>query len=162
MRQILERIDVMPNQVLLEATIAEVRLTDELSMGLRWFFQMGNHQLKLTDSAVGAVSCPVVAPGFFLVLQHPQRAGGVERAEHHHGRQYRILAQHHGRRQEDRDPADRRPGADHDAVGGERADARRPGRELGRLQTRASFSTSRRASTNGRVLLDIEQEVTVQ
>jgi hypothetical protein len=30
MRQILERLDVMPNQVLLEATIAEVRLTDDL------------------------------------------------------------------------------------------------------------------------------------
>jgi general secretion pathway protein D len=68
-RQILERIDVMPNQVLLEATIAEVRLTDELSMGLRWFFQMGNHQLKLTDSSVGAVL--PVAPGFSSFFSTP-------------------------------------------------------------------------------------------
>ena len=68
-RQILERIDVMPNQVLLEATIAEVRLTDELNMGLRWFFQMGNHQLKLTDSTAGAVL--PVAPGFSSFFNTP-------------------------------------------------------------------------------------------
>lgn len=68
-RQILERIDVMPNQVLLEATIAEVRLTDDLSMGLRWFFQMGNHQLKLTDSTAGAVL--PIAPGFSSFFSTP-------------------------------------------------------------------------------------------
>ena len=44
-----------PNQVLLEATIAEVRLKDDLKMGVRWFFQAGNHQLKFTDSLAGAV-----------------------------------------------------------------------------------------------------------
>ena len=55
MSHILERIDVPPNQVLLEATIAEVRLNDDLKMGVRWFFQTGNHQLKLTDVATGAV-----------------------------------------------------------------------------------------------------------
>ena len=55
MSHILERIDVPPNQVLLEATIAEVRLNDDLKMGVRWFFQTGNHQLKLTDLPTGAV-----------------------------------------------------------------------------------------------------------
>jgi general secretion pathway protein D len=62
MRRILERIDVQPNQVLLEATIAEVRLNDNLKFGLRWFFQMGNHQLRLTDSALGAIT--PTFPGF--------------------------------------------------------------------------------------------------
>lgn len=55
LRQILEQVDVSPNQVLLEATIAEVRLNDDLKMGVRWFFQTGNHQLKLTDNVLGAV-----------------------------------------------------------------------------------------------------------
>jgi general secretion pathway protein D len=49
MRRILEQIDLLPNQVLLEATIAEVRLTDQLTMGLRWFLQSGNFQFRFTD-----------------------------------------------------------------------------------------------------------------
>jgi general secretion pathway protein D len=69
LRQILDQIDVSPNQVLLEATIAEVRLNDDLKMGVRWFFQMGNHQLKLTDSTLGAVT--PVFPGFSHFLNTP-------------------------------------------------------------------------------------------
>jgi general secretion pathway protein D len=55
-RQILDRIDVAPNQVFLEATIAEVRLNDELKMGVRWFFHSGRHAFRFTDLASGAVS----------------------------------------------------------------------------------------------------------
>jgi general secretion pathway protein D len=55
-RQILERIDVAPSQVFLEATIAEVRLNDDLKMGVRWFFQTGNNQFKFTDLTSGAVA----------------------------------------------------------------------------------------------------------
>jgi general secretion pathway protein D len=55
-QRILERLDIAPNQILLEATIAEVQLKDELKMGVRWFFQMGNHKLTLTDSSAGAVT----------------------------------------------------------------------------------------------------------
>jgi general secretion pathway protein D len=38
-------------------------------MGVRWFFQMGNHQLKLTDSAVGSVN--PVFPGFSHFFSTP-------------------------------------------------------------------------------------------
>tara|TARA_R110000868_G_scaffold13892_1_gene64611 strand:+ start:61440 stop:63365 length:1926 start_codon:yes stop_codon:yes gene_type:complete len=41
-REILDlvgRMDVMPPQVLIEATIAEVRLNDSLSFGVRWYFE---------------------------------------------------------------------------------------------------------------------------
>lgn len=69
LRQILDQIDVSPNQVLLEATIAEVRLNDDLKMGVRWFFQMGNHQLKLTDSVLGAVT--PTFPGFSHFFSTP-------------------------------------------------------------------------------------------
>lgn len=65
-RQILSRIDVAPNQVLLEATIAEVTLNDNLRFGLRWFFQSEKNQVKLTDSALGLVS--PVARGFSYFL----------------------------------------------------------------------------------------------
>jgi general secretion pathway protein D len=67
--QILERIDVAPNQILLEATIAEVQLKDELKMGVRWFFQAGNNQLTLTDSLTGAVT--PTFPGFSNFFSTP-------------------------------------------------------------------------------------------
>jgi general secretion pathway protein D len=69
LHQILDRIDVAPNQVLLEATIAEVRLNDDLKMGVRWFFQAGNHQLKFTDSPLGALGATF--PGFSNFYQVP-------------------------------------------------------------------------------------------
>jgi len=74
MRRILEQIDVQPNQVLLEATIAEVTLNDQLTMGVRWFLQTGNFQFRFTD--LGATTAtnintniattvpPVVTPAF--------------------------------------------------------------------------------------------------
>jgi general secretion pathway protein D len=37
-RQVLQQVDVLPEQVLLEATIAEVTLNDDLKFGMRWFF----------------------------------------------------------------------------------------------------------------------------
>jgi general secretion pathway protein D len=68
--QILERIDVPPHQVLLEATIAEVQLKDELKMGVRWFFQTGNHQLKLTDDSLAGAVVPTF-PGFSNFFSTP-------------------------------------------------------------------------------------------
>jgi len=59
---ILDRIDTLPDQVLLEATIAEVTLNDELQLGLRWFFEKGKSQFKLTDSVIGAIA--PTFPGF--------------------------------------------------------------------------------------------------
>jgi general secretion pathway protein D len=74
MRRILEQIDVQPNQVLLEATIAEVTLNDQLTMGVRWFLQTGNFQFRFTDlgpvatNGNGATTpssiIPPVVPGF--------------------------------------------------------------------------------------------------
>jgi general secretion pathway protein D len=61
MRRILEQIDVQPNQVLLEATIAEVALTDQLAMGVRWFLQTGNFQFRFTD--LGANTTPGTTTG---------------------------------------------------------------------------------------------------
>src|SRR5262245_57816029 len=64
MRRILEQIDVQPNQVLLEATIAEVALNDQLTMGLRWFLQTGNFQFRFTDSLAATPNnaVPNIAP----------------------------------------------------------------------------------------------------
>jgi general secretion pathway protein D len=51
----LRRLDVVPLQVMLEATIAEVSLQDDLRYGLQWFFSSGNFAAAFTDLAGGIV-----------------------------------------------------------------------------------------------------------
>lgn len=60
--KILKQLDVMPTQILIEAVIAEVTLTDQLKFGLRWFFENGNFGVGLSDLANGGVSASF--PGF--------------------------------------------------------------------------------------------------
>ena len=58
----IRELDVQPVQVLLEATIAEVTLRDELSYGIQWFFQNGSGSVTLSELATGAVEQSF--PGF--------------------------------------------------------------------------------------------------
>lgn len=60
--KILHQLDVMPIQVMLEATIAEVTLNDELKFGLRWYLEEANSGYTLTDLANGAIEASF--PGF--------------------------------------------------------------------------------------------------
>ena len=64
--KVISALDVMPNQVLIEATIAEVSLNDELKLGVRWFLERKNANYTFTDAATGAVSS--VFPGFSYAL----------------------------------------------------------------------------------------------
>jgi general secretion pathway protein D len=64
--QAMQRLDVAPLQVLIEATIAEVTLNNTLQYGLQWFFRVGNSNFTLSTLASGAVS--PVFPGFNYVL----------------------------------------------------------------------------------------------
>lgn len=57
----LRRLDVMPLQVLVEATIVEVTLTDELSYGLQWFF---DHTVEGKGQGVGELFPLPVVPSF--------------------------------------------------------------------------------------------------
>ncbi|MDZ4842777.1 MAG: type II secretion system secretin GspD [Hyphomicrobium aestuarii] len=68
-KAVIAQLDVAPAQVLLEATIAEVTLNDNLRFGLRWFFQNGNNRASLTDLATGAVTSRF--PGFSYFLNTP-------------------------------------------------------------------------------------------
>jgi general secretion pathway protein D len=55
----LKRLDVVPLQVLIEATIAEVTLNDNLQYGLQWFFSHASNSLQLlnnTNSSGGTVT----------------------------------------------------------------------------------------------------------
>jgi general secretion pathway protein D len=60
------RLDAMANQVFLEATIAEVTLTDSLSYGLTWFFQSGEFNTTFSDASNGAVASQF--PGFSVLF----------------------------------------------------------------------------------------------
>ena len=63
---VLRRLDVPTTEIMLEGTIAEVTLTDELKFGLKWFFEKGNHRLTFTDAASGVVASSF--PGFSYFL----------------------------------------------------------------------------------------------
>jgi len=74
----LRRLDVAPTQVLIEASIVEVTLSDELKYGLQWYFQnslrggwTGQGQLSSTDT--GTISN--TGQGFFYSAINP--AGSV-------------------------------------------------------------------------------------
>jgi general secretion pathway protein D len=62
----LRRLDIVPLQVLIEATIAEVTLDDELRYGLQWFFQQGDVSGTFSNLGTGAVASQF--PGFSLLF----------------------------------------------------------------------------------------------
>ena len=49
--RVIETLDVLPNQVFIEATIAEVTLNDNLQFGVEWFFQRGKSSAALSNAA---------------------------------------------------------------------------------------------------------------
>ncbi len=57
-----KKLDVVPRQVLIEMTIAEVTLTDEYQYGLEWYFSSRGHQGGQLDT--GAAGIAQLAPGF--------------------------------------------------------------------------------------------------
>jgi general secretion pathway protein D len=61
-RATLQRLDIVPLQVLIEATIAEVTLNDDLRFGLQWFFESGNFSSTLATTEAGVVAG--IFPGF--------------------------------------------------------------------------------------------------
>jgi len=65
-RQVIGRLDVIPNQVLIEATIAEVTLNDDLKFGVRWYLQKKSSGATFTDQASGALTS--VFPAFSYAL----------------------------------------------------------------------------------------------
>ena len=72
--QLIERLDAVSLQVLLEATIAEVQLNDDLEFGVRWFFETGNFDVNFSGlSGVAGVLPTAVVPGFNAIFND----GGV-------------------------------------------------------------------------------------
>ncbi len=51
LRRVLEALDVLPNQVFIQATIAEVDLNDQLNFGVNWYFQHKASNIGLSNSS---------------------------------------------------------------------------------------------------------------
>lgn len=63
---LLASLDSTPVQVMLEATIAEVTLRDELEFGVQWFLENGDFSTELANNASGALTRP--GAGLSLIL----------------------------------------------------------------------------------------------
>ena len=58
-KQTIDKIDVVPRQVLIEAVVAQVDLTDDMSMGIAWSLKAN---LGILSSVIG-LNLPISAPG---------------------------------------------------------------------------------------------------
>ncbi|WP_262694158.1 secretin N-terminal domain-containing protein [Kordiimonas aquimaris] len=61
---VLQKLDTPPQQVMIEATIVEVALNDNLRYGLQFMLNSGNADFNLTDSSAGGVSAGGGGLGF--------------------------------------------------------------------------------------------------
>lgn len=65
--RVIKSLDQVPSQVLIEATIVEVTLKDNLKFGVRWMFNNGKHAAAFTNALDGAVASTF--PGFSYALK---------------------------------------------------------------------------------------------
>lgn len=70
--QILRQLDALPIQVMLEAVIAEVRLNDELKFGLRWAVESGKFRFNLSNLASGLAGAAMPGAAFGFVSDNIQ------------------------------------------------------------------------------------------
>ncbi|HEX9466319.1 MAG TPA: secretin N-terminal domain-containing protein, partial [Alphaproteobacteria bacterium] len=62
----LKKLDILPQQILIEATVAEVTLNESLQYGLQWFFKQGGAKTTLSTATTGALT--QAFPGFSAVF----------------------------------------------------------------------------------------------
>lgn len=65
MQETLRQLDTLPRQVMIEAVLAEVTLTDDLRYGVQWFFDNGNNSITLSAVDTGGVVSEF--PGFSYI-----------------------------------------------------------------------------------------------
>ncbi len=155
---ILEHVDTVPNQVLLEATILEVSLNDELKFGLRWFFESGRSDFRFSDLITGAAVPQFPGFSYFLSAANVKLAvnalAAITDVNVLSSPSLMVLDNHKATLQ----VGDEVPIATQQAVG-----VVSPGapivNSIGFRNTGMLLSVTPRVSDSGRVVLDIEQEV---
>ena len=78
--RILKKLDVVATQVLIEASIVEVQLTDGLEFGLEWTFQNGIGNNYRGDGALNLTGLGAVAPGFSYTVESANAVRAVVNA----------------------------------------------------------------------------------
>lgn len=79
--RVIETLDVLPNQVLIEATIAGVKLNDDLQFGVRWFLQNNSkaHAVGFTGAnGVTDLLAPAALNGVFPGFSYMLRAANAQ------------------------------------------------------------------------------------
>ncbi|MCP4285027.1 MAG: type II secretion system secretin GspD [Gammaproteobacteria bacterium] len=68
----IKKMDIVPLQVLIEATIAEVTLNDNMKFGLQWFFESGEFIGTLSGGESGGSAGGILStfPGFSMVYEN--------------------------------------------------------------------------------------------
>jgi general secretion pathway protein D len=75
-RKALEQLDILPLQVLIEATVAEVKLNNELRYGVEWFLHSGDFSATFSRLSTTGTSLPTpgliqgLFPGFAAVFSN--------------------------------------------------------------------------------------------
>ena len=82
-RPIINQLDVMPLQVLVDATIVEVTLTDNLKYGIQWYFNHNNGGKNLIESNnLTAIAAGAASGGFgYSFLSNAKDIGAILNAE---------------------------------------------------------------------------------
>jgi general secretion pathway protein D len=70
----IRKLDIVPRQVLIEVTIAEITLSDEFSFGLEWYFNNGSKGKGFLDT--GSTGIAMLTPGFSYAWLDP--AGSIK------------------------------------------------------------------------------------
>lgn len=154
----LRELDKQPLQVLLEATIAEVSLNNELSYGVQWFFGSGDSGVTLSEFSNGAVG--QLFPGFSGLLSRGDvrvvlnALDSVSEVNVVSSPQILVL----DNQTAELEVGDEVPIVTQQAEGIETSDARVVN-TVEQRQTGVILSVTPRVNANGQVVLDIEQEV---
>jgi general secretion pathway protein D len=157
---ILETIDLVPNQVLLEATILEVSLNDQLKFGLRWFFEAGDSRFQFSDLVTGAVVSQFPGFSYFLSATNVRVAvnalSAITDVNVISSPSLMVL----DNRKATLQVGDEVPIATQQAIGVVSPDAPIVN-SIGFRNTGVLLSVTPRVSDSGRVVLEIEQEVSI-
>ena len=154
----LRELDKQPLQVLLEATIAEVSLTNELSYGVQWFFGSGESGVTLSEFGNGAVG--QLFPGFSGLLSRGDvrvvlnALDSVSEVNVVSSPQLLVLDNQTAQLQ----VGDEVPIVTQQAEGIDTSDARVVN-TVEQRQTGVILNVTPRVNANGQVVLDIDQEV---
>ena len=156
--QILHAVDVAPRQVLLEATIAEVTLNDQLRFGVKWYLEKNFGKFTFSDAVSGAVRSAF--PGFSYFFPSTDVSVAVDALSE--VTDVKVVSRPtltvRDNKEAELQIGDQVPITTRTASSGSDADAPVVN-QVNLKDTGVILNVTPRIAKSGRVLLDIEQEV---